>query len=286
MRTWVALVTWLMTSVAASAAPATQSATEAVIGLALKEFDQTIRSAYREAKTPLPDEIGLCVTAASKNGPADIAGIKPANVVIVKKSGKPIATMDAWDEWRKSLKVGTPVTLDVWQLDTNRFGSLVWKKATVKVTPITRLQMEDDALRASYLQLDSGWVKIPEGLAVDVKSSTKMKSLKVGETGTVDSCRVFQVLKDGTFIATLAVDGEEREARMLGVSTDGLVDGKYIQLPNPIGILQTWTYDTAAGSSRTIFLAASLTAIRRGLSDQDLAELKSWLQKHDSKPQH
>lgn len=114
-----------------------------------------------------------------------------------------------------------------------------------------------------------------------------LPKIEVGQFGKIKSCRVIQVLGDNDMIVEIGYDDlgwtrigvpdEFKAVRVIGLSTQGVVDDRKYNYDSPIAIIDTWDYTTVLGAKRTIYRAVAVDMINVGLSEKDLAQLKSIL---------
>ena len=115
----------------------------------------------------------------------------------------------------------------------------------------------------------------------------RMPRIAVGEHGKILGFEVIQVLGPHDVIVQVGfedlgytltgVPDRFEWLRLTGIDTTGLVDGRRAKLEEPIAIIGTWRYTTVLGARNTVFLAAPVPTLQRGLSYADLKDLKAWL---------
>lgn len=251
------------------------------IGVQSCSVDQEIRNAWRSAKVPGLRAKGVFVISVLPNSPAAKAGIKPADVLTIDESEKPVTTPVALADWVESSAIGTSNRVTVRRLAPRHDGTIRWERLELSIAPEPRSKVAETALRYMYFQLDDAWIELP---VFDFTSvlSTKDEPIgrfDVGDCGKLPPFRIVQIFGDEDML----VEVREEWLRLTGVSTRDQVDDRFITTDESIAIIGTWRYDTALGSTRTVFVAAPLSSVRRGLADEGLAKLREWL-KSEGKP--
>lgn len=106
----------------------------------------------------------------------------------------------------------------------------------------------------------------------------RLPRIAVGEHGKIIGFEIIQVLGKSDAIVQIGLVPDRYEwIRLTGVQTTGLVDGRRATFEEPIAIVGTWDYTTTLGARKTIFLAAPVQALQRGLSDEEVKQLRTWL---------
>jgi len=149
----------------------------------------------------------------------------------------------------------------------------------VSIEPATRAAVEEAALKYGYLRVDDRWIELPFlDLFGGEDPKKRLTRVAVGENGKITGFEVIQVI--GPNDAIVEIGWGNQWVRLTGIYATGLTDGRRVELDGAIAIIGTWDYTTVLGARKTVFLAAPVTTLQRGLSDTDVKHLKIWLKSH------
>jgi hypothetical protein len=138
------------------------------------------------------------------------------------------------------------------------------------VEPEKKCVEEDDSKRSDaddelfrryaerYVYVNGEIVKVPQSI-LDRSESFDPKNFRVGQTGSIKSCRVVQIFEDSYLVS---VDG--RMLYVTGFRTKDLTEGEAIGLPD-IGLVTTHKYRTVLGTVKTVPIVMPLSNIDAGL---------------------
>lgn len=256
---------------------------EGQFGFGLKRVDQEVLDKFHSLKIAPPPLASWVVVKTNTNGPAQRAGIKPGDLVVLKNGNRFVLNGDQLKLWKSNVVAGTSIHLITYRLGNTKNGLSIWDRKEVDITPITKSSLEDDALRCSYIKVDGKWYKLPE---IDVTRdcsidgpSDYLHDWNIGSYGKLSSCKITQVLdKSSCLVNARGVNANDvKRAKLVRVSTEGITDDQNVAIGGSVIVIGTWDYITVLGAKSTALLIVPLKAVKRGLDNEDLKELKSWL---------
>lgn len=288
-------------------------ADSAAIGVGVVEIDDEVKSAWRKDDIPVLHERGVLVASVLPGSPAAHAGVKPIDVLVARAHGKVLVNPEQFAYWVKRLPIDRPQRVAVHRPVANQQGRMIWKKLTLRIEPTARAKVEQAALRYGYIRLDDRWLELPFLDLSQPSSQTRpfdppkepyhqlpervvsqrrrewkerLPRIAVGEHGKILGFEVIQILGPRDVIVQIGLEDlgwtligvpdRYEWVRLTGVGTAGLVDGRRATIDEPIAVIGTWAYTTTLGAKKTIFLAAPVDLLQRGLSDDELKQLRHW----------
>ena len=305
------------------------------LGLFVLPISDSIKTTWRDNGIPIFQKRGLVVSKVLPGSPAHRAGVKPADILVVRSGRKILVNQDQFFEWVASLRIGQTCRATVHRPTSNQRSRIFWKKTRISIEPTAQYEVSEAALRYGYCRVDTRWTELPffdfsrpssqtrpfvppaeryyelpTGSTVAIDQSSRaprgamditqrvisqkrrqweanLPRLAVGEHGTILGFEVIQILGPHDMIVqvgfkdlgwTLVGVADKQEwLYMTGVETSEFVDGQHMTCDISIAIISTWRYTTVSGASKTIFVAAPVAILQRGLSDADIEELRTWL---------
>jgi len=164
----------------------------ASLGIAVTASGAEVHDASRKDGIPQPRLSGLLVAKVAPGSPARRAGIQRLDIIRIVIDGKLIVTSPAFARWAASLKIGEPITLRVWRLETGLRRTRSWKRRLIKVVPASRTQVMQSA---KYKLMPPRTVK--KGIvAVSLRGAEIGKAAsesEVGGAGTVSEKKVLSI---------------------------------------------------------------------------------------------
>lgn len=142
-------------------ARAPQNDTSPALGITVLPLDAKLRDAFRKDAIPNPPVSGVLVARVAPGSPAQRCGVRKMDVVRVVGDGKSSIGAEDFTTWVATLRVGEVTAMQLWRLEVGREGRQTWKQQTIKVTPTTRADLNQEILRFSFLRIDNTWVKLP-----------------------------------------------------------------------------------------------------------------------------
>ncbi|HUU84582.1 MAG TPA: hypothetical protein VM243_13875 [Phycisphaerae bacterium] len=113
----------------------------------------------------------------------------------------------------------------------------------------------------------------------------RLPRIAVGEHGKTIGFEVIQVLGQSDGIVQIGLEDlgwtlsgvpdRYEWVRLTGVQMTGLVDGRHATLDEPIAVIGTWDYTTTLGARKTIFLAVPVEVLQRGLSEEEVKQVRA-----------
>lgn len=288
---------WLETSTLAQDA-GTPDGGAPMLGLSVSEISKEIEAAWRKDGIPRLQKRGLFVVEVLPGSPAARAGIRPIDVLTIRAEGKTLTKEDEFADWVATLKIGEPSRVTVHRPVMGQDGYMRWRTQSIDVNPLPSSRVRRDALRYGFLRVEDKWIGVPyfdfshvssqDRPFVAPKWLTKQEAdiqrreweeqlprIAVGEHGKLPVCELIQVLGEKDVI----IEARGEWIRLTGCETKHLADGRALTVRLPVAIVGTWSYTTITGARRTIFLAAPVPLLQKGLSDSELAELEAQIDK-------
>jgi hypothetical protein len=272
--------------VLALVAATAQGADTPALGVVVANISDDVRESWSDDKIPDPKTWGVIVVSVSARGPAQEAGICAGDIIPVKARDKSLSAVSNFHEWVASLPIGKSRPLELLRVAVTPNGKKTWERRHVKVVPADKEKVKADGLRYGYVRIDERWVRLPDEVTSRLARGhgrNRLGDFVVGAGGLLLTGRMVQVRSsDDAIVHADDNYGFARDdrgtLRIVGLNTRGLVDDDQCRFDVAIAIVGTWKYTTVLGAGRTILLAVTVDRLEHGLSDDELAQLREYLQ--------